>query len=179
MYVGHAAIALAIKSRRPDVPIVPLALACYGPDWIDVVQTFRLSRPQPLYSHSIPAIVVGALLASALYRVIARRPGGGVIMLGWLTHWPADLFTAHKPLLAAKPLIGMDLYHLPVVDFVMELFVVGVGCALYWRAFARTRRHRQVISALAVGLAVLQFGFLAELARTDTNPWKPLLADVP
>jgi hypothetical protein len=68
VYTGHAAIALALKSRDPRVPIVPLAIACYGPDWLEVA----LMIPHPregmaVYTHSIPAVLLGATLAGTLY----------------------------------------------------------------------------------------------------------------
>ena len=37
MYAGHAAVALALKTREPRLPMLPLALACYGPDWLEIV----------------------------------------------------------------------------------------------------------------------------------------------
>jgi DNA-directed RNA polymerase subunit RPC12/RpoP len=177
VYTGHAAIALALKARDPRVPIVPLALACYGPDWIELA----LMIPHPragmaVYTHSIPAVLLGAAAASALYALIARRPGALTILVGWLLHWPADLITGRKPLAGPQPLIGLDLYHLPVADATLETIIVIAACALYGRAVARTVAQRRVVASLGVALALLQATLDFVLTRIDGQPWHPLLA---
>jgi hypothetical protein len=177
VYVGHAAIALVLKSRAPSVPIVPLALACYGPDWIDVA----LMLPSPRagmapYSHSLPAIVAGAMVASGLYALFARRPGALMLMAGWLLHWPADVLTGRKPLIGLQPLVGLDLYHAAPLDFALEGVVVIVACVLYARVRAHDRQQRRIIVALAVALIVLQLAFNVTVSHLDGLPWQPSLA---
>lgn len=176
MYVGHAAVALALKSREPRVPLAPLVLACYGPDWLEtVLGLFRGRSEMGLYTHYIPGVLAGALAGAALYAVVFRRPGALMIFAGWLLHWPADFFTAHKGLLAPNDRIGLDFYNLPVADFVLESVVVVVCCALYARAFAVTPQGRRWVIGMASSLVVLQglldFGF-AQAAPT----WSPSLA---
>ena len=178
MYVGHAAIALALKSREPHVPLVPLALACYGPDWLDVV----LMIPHPrdgaaLYTHSVPSVLIGAVLASALYAVIARRPGAMQILLGWLLHWPADLVTGRKPLTGLDRLIGLDLYHAPVADVIIETVVVVIGCAMYARVFAHSSAQRRLVVAMGVALTLLQVGLIYFISRVDAGARRLSLAE--
>lgn len=176
MYVGHAAVALALKSREPRVPIVPLVLAAYGPDWLEtVLGLFRGRSEMGLYTHYIPGVIAGALAAAALYAVVFRRPGAMLILAAWLLHWPADFFTAHKGLLAPNDRIGLDLYNLPAADFVLESVVVVACCVLYARAFAGTPSGRRWVIGMAASLMALQgsldFG-LASAAPT----WSPSLA---
>ncbi len=177
MYVGHAGIALILKSRAPDVPIVPLTLACYGPDWIDAALMIPAPREgMAPYSHSLPALVIGAAVAGGLYAFIARRPGAMVLVLGWLLHWPADFLTGIKPIVGLSPLVGLDLYHLPLADVVLESALIIVACAVYGKAFARERRQRRLVIALALTLLVLQGTFDVVLSRIDPLPWNPSLA---
>ncbi len=174
MYAGHAAIALALNARTRKVPIVPLALACYGPDWIDAA----LMIPHPreamaAYSHSLPAVAIGAVLASALYAAIAKRPGAMLVLAAWLSHWPADYITGLKPLLGRTPLVGLDLYHLPWADPVLECTLIAVGCFLYARSLDQAQRRPRVLLAMGAALMVLQLGADAASSRLDGMPWKP------
>jgi hypothetical protein len=177
VYVGHAGIALILKSRAPEVPIVPLALACYGPDWIDAA----LMIPGPRegmapYSHSLPALVIGAAVAGGLYAFIARKPGAMVLVLGWLLHWPMDFLTGIKPVVGLRSLVGLDLYHLPLADVALESVVIVVACMIYARTFAKQRRQRGLVVALAITLLVIQVTFDVVLSRIDPQPWHPSLA---
>ncbi len=159
MYAGHAAVALALKSRRPETAMLPLVLACYGPDWLEVPFMIPHAHEQmAMYSHSLLAIAVGGSLAALLYAFVVRRPGATVILAGWLLHWPADLLTGRKPLLDERHLVGLDLYRLPSVDFALEAVVIAVGCYLYSRTMARTPGQRRLVGALAVVLMLLQAG---------------------
>lgn len=179
MYVGHAAIALVLRSRAPKVPIVPLALACYGPDWIDTLLMFPAPREgMAPYSHSLPSIVLGAMVAGGLYALLARRPGALMLMAGWLLHWPADVLTGRKPLIGLHPLVGLDLYHAAPFDFMLESVVVVVACVLYARATAHDRRQRMIVAALGVALIALQLAFDITVSHLDGLPWQPSLASV-
>jgi hypothetical protein len=176
MYAGHAAIALVLKAREPRVHIIPLALASFGPDWIELA--LMLPRPRAgmgVYTHSIPAVIVGAALAAGLYAAF-RRPGARMILLAWLLHWPADLLTGRKPLFEAAPLIGLDLYKLPLVDFALESAVVVIGCRLYAQRFATRAEARRTIVMLAAALIVLQGAVDVALSVMRTSEWTPSLA---
>jgi hypothetical protein len=176
VYAGHAAIALALKTRDPRVPIVPLTLACFGPDWLEVVLMFPIKRAgMAVYTHSIPAVVIGATLAALVYAAF-RRPGAQMIFLGWLLHWPADLFTGLKPLFFPTPLIGLDLYKLPVMDFALESVVIIIGCAIYARRFAERGAVRRVVVAMGAALILLQGAVDGSLAIMRNSEWAPSLA---
>lgn len=177
MYLGHAAVALVLKSRAPQVPIVPLTIACYGPDWIDAALMIPAPREAMApYSHSLPALAIGALLAGGLYGAVMRRPGAMLIMLAWLSHWPLDLITGLKPIIGVTPLIGLDLYHLPVADALLETAVIVMASVVYARALAPMRRQRAVVVGLAMTLVALQCGFDLVASRLDGRPWRPSLA---
>jgi hypothetical protein len=176
VYVGHAAVALALKSRDPRVPIVPLVLACYGPDWLELVLGFWHGRgPMSLYTHYLPGLLAGALGASALYVIAFRRHGGWVILAGWLLHWPADFFTAHKGLLSPTDRIGLDLYNLPAADFALEAALALLCVGLYARTFAHSRGQRRWAALMAAALLALQA--MLDYGLAQGRPvWNPSLA---
>ena len=126
-----------------------------------------------LYSHSLLAVAVGAVLASMLYAAVAKRPGAMLMLAGWLSHWPADYLTGVKPLLGRTPLVGLDLYHLPWADPVLECTLIAIGCFLYARSFDDVRRRSSIILVMGATLIVLQLGFDATSARLDGLPWNP------
>jgi hypothetical protein len=176
VYAGHAAVALALKTREPRIPMVPLTLACYGPDWLEVLLgVWRGRLEMALYTHYLPGLLAGALGAAALYVVIYRRPGGWVILSAWLLHWPADFFTAHKGLLSPTDRVGLDLYNLPGVDFVLEAALLLACAALYARTFAHSPAQRRWVVAMAAGLLALQ-AMLDYGLEQAKSPWNPSLA---
>jgi hypothetical protein len=157
VYAGHAAIALALKARAPQLPIATLVLACYGPDWAELVFGLFQSRAEMReLTHTIPVVVVGAALAALLFAVVFDRASAWYVGAAWLSHWPADFVTAQKPLMHPQQLAGFDLYQLPAADFVVEAGLVALCCLVYARAFVRTRRQGWWLAAAAAGLIGLQ-----------------------
>lgn len=178
MYVGHAAIALVLRSRYPDVAILPLAAACYGPDLVEAVLMIPTPRAgMAVYTHSIPALVIGALVAGGTYALFARHRADALsLFLGWMLHWPADFFTGLKPILGLDTRVGLDLYHLPVADFALETLCVVAACVVYARRFASMGRERRLVVALGCALIILQAGMLWTLSRVERGKWTPSLA---
>jgi hypothetical protein len=175
VYAGHAGVALALKGSGRRVSIVALTFACFGPDWISVALLVAgQSDLVGVLSHSMPAVLIGGGAAAWLYSLSGRR-GARSIFAGWLLHWPADLLTGKKPLVLGSPLVGLELYGRPAVDFVVESLVVVVGCALYARAFPRRADVRRVIVILGVSLIALQGVVDVALAVTrNDSGWTAL-----
>ena len=173
MYAGHAAVALALRRRAPRLSIVPLVIAAFGPDWLELLLMIPEKRAgMAVFTHSIPAVLIGGGLAAALY-ALTRRPGGGTIFLAWLLHWPADLLTGRKPLLFDQPLIGLDLYKIPAVDFALESVVVVICCALYARALPPRGELRRVVVILGAALIALQGALDVVLSVIRSSEWTP------
>jgi hypothetical protein len=177
VYVGHAAIALALKAREPRIPIVVLVLASFGPDWTEIALGFAFGGGYSAmwaYAHFIPGVLVGAALAAGTYALLFRRPGASYVALAWLLHWPADFLTGRKPLLDLQHRVGLDLYNRPAVDFALEGGLVVLCCFVYARTFAPERRQRWWVAAMAVGLLALQ-GMLDYGLRSAHRSWNPSL----
>ena len=178
MYAGHAAVALALTRRRPRVPIVPLVLAAFGPDWIEMLLMITAQREETaVLTHSIPAVLIGGGLAAALYAA-TRRPGARTVFLAWLLHWVADLFTGRKPLLAADHLIGLGLYGNPAADFALESAVVVIGCVLYARSFPSRGEMRRVVVILCAALIAMQAAVDVALSVMRDTDWAPSFAEM-
>jgi hypothetical protein len=120
-------------------------------------------------------VLVGATLAALVYAAF-RRPGAHILFLGWLLHWPADLFTGLKPVLFPTPLIGLDLYKLPGLDFALESVVIIVGCAIYARRFAARGDLRRIVVAMGAALIALQGAVDVSLGIMRNSEWAPSLA---
>ena len=175
MYIGHAAIALALSRRERRLPIALLALAAFGPDWLEVVLLLLVKQPDSaIYTHSLAAVPLGAAVAAGLYAA-TRRPGARVVFVAWLLHWPADLLTGLKPLLFREPLIGLDLYKLPAVDFALESLLVIFGCATYARGFPPRAELRRVVVILGAALIALQAAVDVALSVMRDSQWTPSL----
>ena len=128
------------------------------------------------YSHSIPAVIGGALLGSLLYEAIARRPGALLIAVAWCSHWFADLVTGTKPIVTLDHMIGLDAYHLPWLDFVIESLLVTFACMEFARAMASDKRARRIVVGMWLALLGAQVALDVSGARLDPSPWKPSLA---
>jgi len=178
VYAGHAAVALALKTREPRVPMAVLVAACFGPDWAELFLGLFLGRGQgETYSHFIPGVLLGASAAALLYAAVFRRPGSRWVALGWLLHWPADFLTAHKPLVNPGHVVGLDFYSLPIVDFTIEAtLVISLGW-LYARTFATDRAQRRWVVASAVALIGVQGMLDYGLQHQPWRRWAPSLAE--
>jgi DNA-directed RNA polymerase subunit RPC12/RpoP len=178
VYVGHAALALALKTREPRIPIAVLVLASFGPDWTEIVLGYAFGGGYSAmwaYAHFLPGVVAGAALAAGAYALFFRRPGASYVALAWLLHWPADFLTGRKPVFDLENRVGLDLYHRPVVDFAIEGALVVACCLLYARAFAPEARQRRWVAVMAAALLAMQ-GVLDYGLRISSRPWNPSLA---
>lgn len=178
MYAGHAAIALAIKTRAPRVPIWVLVAAAFGPDWVELFLGLLKGRTTgELYSHFIPGVLLGACAAALCYEIAFRRRGGRWVAIAWLSHWPADFLTAHKPLIdPGGRLIGLDFYDLPIADFALESVLVVVCAWLYTRRFTPEYWQRRWIAAAAMSLVLIQSVLDYGLWHQPWRQWNPSLA---
>ena len=164
MYAGHIGVALAAKRAWPLVPLWMLVIASELPDWADAGLCIAGVRT-PVYgmmSHSIPAVFVIAITA-AMLAVVIEQPHPVVVRYAFLAvgmmvmlHAVADWTTGLKPTCPGGPMIGLELYRWPVVDFILEAVVIVLG----WRAYRATlpsgRRASRASFLLLGSLLILQ-----------------------
>ncbi|HVZ78155.1 MAG TPA: metal-dependent hydrolase [Gemmatimonadaceae bacterium] len=169
MIIGHLGVALGARAIRKETPFAWLVAATYAPDVVDyVVGLSGVCLNNGVYSHSIPAIAALCLVlgAGARWETRSARVGITVAVLVVL-HLLADLLTGHKTLWPGTHAVGLDLYSVPLADFVLESAVIIAGWALLRRARG-TPRWTTAWVTLAV-LLLLQAG---GNASSDNAPYK-------
>jgi hypothetical protein len=177
MFVGHYSTGFVGKAVEPRVPLWVLLVAAQLVDivWAGLVlggiERFRIdlslpSNPLDLYdmpyTHSLAGALAWSVLAGALVRVVPRlggtRRAAVVVGLVVLSHWVLDLIV-HRPdlsLWGGGPKVGLGLWNLPLVSYVVEIALV-TGAATFYVVHRRLARHagRAVLGLLAA-LVLLQ-----------------------
>jgi hypothetical protein len=158
MYIGHVGAALAAKRVRVSVSLLVLLIATYTPDWVDTGLCFAGGYNEgEMLSHSIPAIVVFAVVGFATYALIMRDVMGGLLVGAVITsHILLDWITGIKPTWPGGPTIGLQLYSHPIADFVAEAVVITIGAFIYARTLPPRRRPWLDLSIMLGALLALQ-----------------------
>jgi membrane-bound metal-dependent hydrolase YbcI (DUF457 family) len=154
VFVGHTAVALAAKSRAPEVPLGWLVAAAFGLDllWpiflltglerVSIVPGATAFTPLVFdsypWSHSLLMACAWGLCAAALVRWRGMT-GGVALLVGGVvvSHWVLD-FVTHAPDMplwpGSSPRVGLGLWRSVPATLLVEgaLFVAGI--ALYARA---------------------------------------------
>jgi membrane-bound metal-dependent hydrolase YbcI (DUF457 family) len=132
VYVGHVGAALGGKRLAPAAAMGTLVFATYLPDWVDAALCVsgRYHDAQML-SHSVPAVLVLAILAGATQFRRADLRAALVIAAVVISHVLLDYLTGIKPTWPGGPVIGLQIYRYPVFDFAVEAFVIVAGWMFY------------------------------------------------
>lgn len=158
MLTGHVAIALGAHGIRKSAPLWLLIAASQLPDWTDAVVCATGLRPSVtgMYSHSFGATVVLAAIVIIVSATITRHPGSALLAGAVvLTHVAGDYVTGIKPTWPGGPMIGMQLYDRPALDFVFEIALLSGCWLLYRRSFpVEKRAGRQLLVLPAVLIAI-------------------------
>jgi hypothetical protein len=75
-----------------------------------------------------------------------------------VSHALGDYLTGIKPTWPGGPMIGLQLYKRPVIDFVIESLVIFAGWFLYRRSLPENRRSTEPMFTLLGSLVVIQIG---------------------
>ena len=158
MYIGHVGAALAGKRARTSIGLLALLVATYTPDWVDTGLCLAGAYSQKeMLSHSIPAVLLFALIGFVAYAAATRDwTGAMVIAAVVLSHIFLDWITGYKPTWPGGPMIGLKLYDHPVADFVAEGIVIFAGALLYGRTLPPRRRPWADVSVMLGALLALQ-----------------------
>jgi hypothetical protein len=159
MICGHIGVAMGARALNRDVPLGWLLAGSVAPDVLDGIESFaRVCSPEGLYSHSLPAILaLMIVLSTAAFLHLGRVRAAMLVGLMVLLHVLPDYVTGQKLLWANGPLIGLDVYQWPLLDFALEVPVIVFGWWLLRRA-AIDARWITSVAMLALLIAV-QAGF--------------------
>lgn len=172
MYIGHVGVALAAKRARPGIALLVLLVATYAPDWVDSgLCLVGVYNPDGLLSHSVPAVVLLALLGFALYGFKTRAWTDAAVVASVIaSHMLLDWITGNKPTWPGGTMIGLRLYDRPIADFVVEGVLIVIGVALYARTLP-PRRQPWIDSSLMLGaLLAMQLAIDIAHAMMDSLP---------
>ena len=158
MYIGHVGAALAAKRVHRSIGLLVLLVATYTPDWVDAgLCVARAHNSQEMLSHSIPAVLLFALVGFAWYGFATRDWRAALVVAAViLSHMFLDWITGYKPTWPGGPMIGLQLYDHPITDFIAEGVVVVIGTLLYARTLPPRRRPWIDVSIMLGALLVLQ-----------------------
>lgn len=96
------------------------------------------------------------VLGSIAYAITRDATGMLIVALVVLSHWVLDYFTGIKPTWPGGPIVGMNLYARPVVDFALESATILVGWLLYRRTLPKSVRNHGWTYATLLMLCTLQ-----------------------
>ena len=159
MITGHLGIAAAVRSGWRDTSLLWLLAASVAPDLLDVAYALvGICSPFGLYSHTVPAVALLAIaVGGAAFVATGSRStalGAGALVL---LHLPADMITGFKYFWPGRPLMGLNLYQRPALDFVLELVIALGGFWMLWRRAGMPRWA--TLAAAAAALVLVQAVF--------------------
>lgn len=153
--------ALGAHGTRRAIPFWLLVIASQLPDWADAGFCLAGIRPaaQGILSHSFPAVALIALVVAVAYSIAWRDPAGILIVAAVVvSHAAGDYFTGIKPTWTGGPMIGLQLYKRPVIDFAIEAAVILGGWWIYRRSLEEPRRSSERVFTLLGALLIIQIG---------------------
>ena len=158
MYIGHVGAALAAKRVRGSIGLLVLLVATYTPDWVDAgLCVGGVYNSREMLSHSIPAVLLFALVGFVAYALATRDWAGALVIAAViLSHLLLDWITGYKPTWPGGPMIGLQLYDHPLADFLAESIVIFAGALLYGPTLPARRRPWVDISIMLGALLSLQ-----------------------
>jgi hypothetical protein len=147
--INHAASALLVKRRYPDVSLVPILIAVQVMELLWVVLNYaglERTTTEPVvryvgdihlvympYSHSVATMLGASALAWSIGAMSGRARLGAAVALGVASHLVLDLATHNRDIALLPwtgPKYGTQLYGLfPLGAFLLEL---GFGILCWW-----------------------------------------------
>jgi membrane-bound metal-dependent hydrolase YbcI (DUF457 family) len=177
MFIGHYGVSFAAKRAEPSVPLWVLFLSVqlldviWGPLVLLGIERVRITpgitEANALefvyypYTHSLVAAVVWAIVAAALYRLVAKSPARAALIVGLavFSHWPLDLImhAGDLPLYDDAAKVGLGLWHSRPLSYAVEILTLLIG----FRVLLASRRGEPMFGTLVFVLALIASqGFL-------------------
>jgi hypothetical protein len=159
MLTGHVAVAMGAHGIRSSIPLWLLILASQLPDWADAALcTAGIRSAVPgAFSHGFAPIGVLAAAAAIGWFVRSRSAAASLIVAALvITHALGDYVTGTKPTWPGGPMIGLQLYSRPMLDFLFESAIIVAGWLLYRRSFPSDKRNSRYVLMLILALFLIQ-----------------------
>jgi glutamate carboxypeptidase len=136
MVSGHVGIAFGARALDRNAPLAWLLAASLAPDVVDyALAAAHVCHPSGLYTHTLPAIgMMACIFGAAAWWQTGNSRSGLVVGLMVIAHIVADYVTGLKLLWANGPIVGLNLYTWPALDFLAELPIIVAGWWMLRRA---------------------------------------------
>ena len=179
MFAGHFGFAARVKSNAPEVPLWALMLSTqlldviFVPLYMAGIETmvpignggYGQAYIHANYSHSLVGALIISLLAGWFASKRWGRRGGTIIGSVVFSHWLFDLLVHHPDLpilpgnLGGLPLLGLGLWHFPVVSLALEGALVGYGLLFYFLSIVPGTKGKSrklaLVSVCLVGICLV------------------------
>lgn len=140
-----------MRSRRPETHVAWLVTAAYAPDILDLLYaTLGICNPSGLYSHTIPAVALSAVVLGGAALLIEDRPTCAIVVALVFLHLPFDWPTGLKLTWPGGEIHGLGWYGFPLRDFALEALTIVAGFMLLLKAVPQRRKQ-----LLLAGAAIL------------------------
>jgi hypothetical protein len=168
---GHLGIAAAANATRRDSTLVWLLVASGAPDVVDALFVVaRSCNPHGLYSHTVPAAaLIAVVMGAAAYLGTNQRATGVLAALLVLSHVPLDFITGYKLFWPGDELRGLRLYNWPALDFVLEAALTVFG---WWLLRSRDWPPRWAVTRGGL-VALLLFQAVTDVVGHQRGGVKP------
>ncbi|MFC1890890.1 hypothetical protein ACFLZT_00690 [Thermodesulfobacteriota bacterium] len=180
MFIGHYAVGFGLKKKCSEIPLWLLFLSVqivdvfaflfvllgiegikYNPSANPFLRTVIEYVP---YSHSL---LTNVLLAIVVFLAVWKMKGkewGIIISLGVLSHWFLDALVhlPDMPLFHNSMKVGLGLWRLPWIAFLLELSVFVFAGSYLLRGYRKKKRHVTLMLFLSLGFVLMFFAPEAE-----------------
>jgi hypothetical protein len=190
MFIGHYAIGFAAKKYAPQISLGWLFLAVQfldllwpsllliGIEKVDInndqnQQTPFLFTSYPI-SHSLLMVLVWSLLFGLIYWLLKKNLQSAMILgLCVFSQWVLD-FIVHYPDLplypGVSPKVGLGLWHLPVIENIVEFIMFIAGITIYLKlTAAKNKTGTYLIWALIILLVAAATANISGPPPTDVT----------
>jgi hypothetical protein len=180
MFVGHYAVGFGLKRKGRDIPLWLLFVAVQLVDILAFLFVLlgieRISynpTPNPFlrtiveyvpYSHALFSNVLIAVLVFLVFWKVKGKEWGGVLFLAVLSHWFLDAFVhlPDVPLFHNSLKVGLGLWRLPWIAFLLELSLLLLSGYYLLRDYQVRKRHVLLVVFLSLGFISMFFAPEAE-----------------
>ena len=183
MFVGHLAVALAVKPVAPRAPLGALVAGAFGLDliWpvllllgverVRIVPGYTAFTPLAFdyypWSHSLSMALVWAIFAGRTSAMVLKNARAGLLIgIAVASHWVLDFVThvADLPLWPGGPRFGLGLWNSVGATLVVEGALFAVAIAIYMRTTAPRNATGTWAFWTLIGLTT---------AIWSSGPWSP------
>lgn len=182
MFIGHYAVGFALKKKARDIPLWLLFVAVQFVDILAFLFVllgvekiaynpssnpfFRTIIDYVPYSHSLSANVLLAVVVFLVFWKLKSKEWAIVLSIAVLSHWFFDalVHVADMPLIHNELKVGLGLWKLPWVAFLLELSLFVLAGYYLLKNYKKMKRHIILILLLSAGFLSM---FLAPEAEAS------------